>query len=469
MNTTNKTLKITALSSLCLLASCTFDDSDEYIYPENLPDISNRVMAGGETTYMLANTFSYSTPALNLTPEQNDRHMEGDAMFEQTFVSNPAPNFGGLGPIFNSNSCISCHPGEGRAPFPDDLVRSRGFFMRVSLPGADAHGGPLSVPGLGTQVQNRAISGFRPEGRFGVTYTDIVETFKDGTQVVLKKPNYTLIGVTTTIPADILISPRTSMPVYGLGLLEFIPEADLLAAEDIEDKNKDGISGKVNRVWDEANQRMAIGRFGWKANTASLLDEVAGSFAGDLSVTNPYHGYRVELGHGQVDSDDGRDDEPEMTKKQVDDTAFYLQTLAVPAARNMNKASVRNGSRIFDGIGCAACHTPKQRTLQAPINALANQTFYPYTDMLLHDMGEDLADGRPDFLANGREWRTRPLWGIGLQALASGHTHFMHDGRAKNITEAILWHGGEALRSKEIFKKLTKKERADLLEFLNSI
>ena len=137
-----------------------------------------------------------------------------------------------------------------------------------------------------------------------------------------------------------------------------------------------------------------------------------------------------------------RDDEPEMTQKQVDDTAFYLQTLAIPAARNMNKASVRNGSRIFDGIGCAKCHTPKQRTLQAPISALANQTFYPYTDMLLHDMGEDLADGRPDFLANGR---------------------------AKNITEAILWHGGEALRSKEIFKKLNKKERADLLEFLNSI
>ena len=469
MNVINKTLKVTFLVASPFLASCSLDDSEEYIYPEYLPNISNRLMAGGETTYMAANTFSYSTPALNLTPEQYDRHMEGDAMFEQQFVSNPSPLYGGLGPIFNSSACINCHPGEGRAPFPDDLRISRGFFMRVSLPGADAHGGPLSVPGLGTQVQNRAIFGYRPEGRFGVTYTDIVETFKDGTQVVLKKPNYTLTGVTATIPGNILISPRASMPVYGLGLLEFIPEADLLAAEDIEDRNKDGISGKVNRVWDEANQRMAIGRFGWKANTASLLDEVAGSYSGDLGVTNPYHGYRVEIGHGQVDSDDGRDDEPEMTQKQVDDTAFYLQTLAVPAARNMNKASVRNGSRIFDGVGCAKCHTPKQRTLQAPISALANQTFYPYTDMLLHDMGEDLADGRPDFLANGREWRTRPLWGIGLQDLVSGHTHFMHAGRAKNITEAILWHGGEALRSKEIFKKLSKKDREDLLEFLNSI
>ena len=164
-----------------------------------------------------------------------------------------------------------------------------------------------------------------------------------------------------------------------------------------------------------------------------------------------------------------RDDEPEMTQKQVDDTAFYLQTLAVPASRNLNKPSVRNGARLFEKAECAKCHTPKQRTLQAPISALANQTFYPYTDMLLHDMGEDLADGRPDFLANGREWRTRPLWGIGLQDMVNGHTEFLHDGRAKNITEAILWHGGEALRSKEIFKKLSKKERADLLEFLNSI
>ena len=459
----------TLLATTLLLSACNMQE-DEYIYPENLPSLSDRTYAGGGTTIFNETSFAYGFPAPGLTTEEDDMHGDGDSMFEQTFVRNPAPNFGGLGPIFNSSSCFDCHPGDGRAAFPaDDMVRARGFFMRVSLPGADEHGGPLPVPGFGTQVQNRALFGYQPEGRFGVTYQDIVETFKDGTQVVLKKPIYTLTGVTATVPANIQISPRISMPIYGLGLLEFIPEADLLAAEDIEDRNKDGISGKVNRVWDEANQRMGIGRFGWKANTATLLDEAAGSYLGDLGVTNPYHGYRVELGHGQVGVDDGLNDDPEMTKYQVDATEMYLRTLAVPAARNMNKASVRNGSRIFDGIGCAACHTPKQRTLQAPINALANQTFYPYTDMLLHDMGEDLADGRPDFLANGREWRTRPLWGIGLQDLVSGHTHFMHDGRAKNITEAILWHGGEALRSKEIFKKLTKKERADLLEFLNSI
>ena len=466
MKTFATTTLLLLTTILCL--SCNSEE-DEYIYPEHLPDISHRVLAGGATTTYSENSFAYSVAAENLNEEENNLHDEGDQMFDVTFVTQPAPVYGGLGPIYNSNSCISCHPGEGRAPFPTDLVRARGFLMRVSIPGVDAHGGPLPAPGFGTQVQNLATAGFRPEGQFAVTYTDIVETFKDGTKVVLKKPHYSLIGVTATVPADILISPRTSMPVYGLGLLEFIPEADLLAAEDIEDRNKDGISGKVNRVWDEANQRMAIGRFGWKANTASLLDEAAGSFLGDLGVTNPYHGYRVELGHGQIDSDDGREDDPEMTKAEVDATTFYLQTLAVPAARNLNKLSVRNGSRIFEGIGCAKCHTPKQRTLQSPVRALANQTFYPYTDMLLHDMGENLADGRPDFLADGREWRTRPLWGIGLQDLVSGHTQFLHDGRAKNITEAILWHGGEALRSKEIFKKLSKKERADLLEFLNSI
>lgn len=452
-----------------LLLSCSKNDSptpDEY-EGIDLPNISERTYAGGATTVFSVNSKAYSAPAENLTEADNLRHDEGDAMFEVTFVSDPSQPYHGLGPIYNSNSCISCHPGDGRAAFPTDLVRSRGFFMRVSLPGADSNGSPIPVPGFGTQVQNHAITGFKPEGTFGVSYTDSIVNFKDGTKVTLKVPHYTLTGVSATVPPNILISPRTSMPIYGLGLLEFIPEADLKALEDVEDKNKDGISGKINYVWDGVHKRTMVGRFGWKANTATLLDEAAGSFSGDLGVTNHY--YPIEIGKGQAFSDDGNTDGDQMTKDQVDATEFYLRTLAVPAARNMNKKSVRNGARIFEGIGCAKCHVAKQRTLAAPINALANQTFYPYTDMLLHNMGPALADRRPDFLADGYEWRTRPLWGIGLQEIASGHTNFLHDGRAKNITEAILWHGGESERSKAIFLKLKKKEREDLLEFLNSI
>ena len=461
----------TALITLLNTMACKkYDDyePDEY-EGKTLLDLNERIKAGGETTIYSENSFAYGTPAPNLTDAEDDLHAIGDQAFDIKFVSSATSPYRGLGPIYNSNSCISCHPGEGRASFPTDLTISRGFFMRVSLPGADAHGGPVPVPGFGTQVQNRSLTGFQPEGRFHVSFTDSIVTFRDGTKVTLKVPHYNLTGVSATPPANILISPRTSMPIYGLGLLENIPEADILAKEDINDSNGDGISGKANRVWDEANQRMGLGRFGWKANTATLLDEAAGSFSGDLGVTNPYHGYMVEIGKGQAHSYDNENDEPEMSKDLVDATTFYLQTLAVPAMRNANKKSVRYGAYIFEGIGCAACHTPKQRTLNAPTRALANQTFYPYTDMLLHDMGAALADRRPDFLANGYEWRTRPLWGIGLQNLVSGHTNFLHDGRAKNITEAILWHGGESERSKKIFLKLTKKEREDLLEFLNSI
>ena len=461
---------ITTLTfSTLLLMSCSKSDSSDSDEYEGLTllDLNERIYAGGATTIFSENSLAYSVAAPNLTEAEDDKHTIGDRAFETTFVTNPAPIYGGLGPIFNSNSCISCHPGDGRAAFPTDLERSRGFFMRVSLPSTDAHGGPLPVPGFGTQVQNRSLTGFQPEGKYAVSFTDSIVTFRDGSKVTLKVPHYTLNGVNATVPPNILISPRTSMPIYGLGLLENIPEADLKALEDVNDANNDGISGKINYVWDGVHKKRMVGRFGWKANTATLLDEAAGSFSGDLGVTNPY--YPVEIGKGQAHSDDGKNDDPEMSKEMVDATEFYLQTLAVPAMRNAHKKSVRYGAYIFEGIGCAKCHTVKQRTLNAPTPALANQTFYPYTDMLLHDMGPALADNRPDFLANGREWRTRPLWGIGLQEIASGHTNFLHDGRAKNITEAILWHGGESEKSKKIFLKLTKKEREDLLEFLNSI
>ncbi len=452
-----------AIFTTLSLFSCKEDDN-QYI---NLPELSDRVYAGGATTIFTNTSNAYSTPAPNLNSVDYDKHMAGDLIFESVYVTSPNNVNQGLGPIFNNSSCISCHPRDGRAAFPNDLDARSGFFLRASVPGINNNGGPIPVPGFGLQIQNQAIFGYQPEARFNVTYTEIVETLADGTKIILKKPHYSLVDTYISLPNNVLISPRIGSPVFGLGLLEVIPEQDILASQDLTDANGDGIYGKANMVYDITTGTTKLGRFGWKANTATLLEQCAGAFVHDMGITN--YLFPSETGYNQSNGNDLLVDDPEIENDILDLVTFYTQTLAVPAPRNVESLTVRNGARIFEQIKCAVCHTPQQKTGYSPIDALAFQTFYPYTDMLLHDMGEELADNRPDFLASGREWKTRPLWGIGFQYLVNGHTHFLHDGRAKNITEAILWHGGEALYSKNEFKKLSTKDRNDLLTFLNSL
>lgn len=447
-----------------LFVSCASDDSADY---KELPSLLERQLAGGETTVFINTSNAYGTPAANLAGADLALHLTGDLLFESVYVTPPNKVNGGLGPIFNNSSCISCHPKDGRAPFPTDLNARSGFFMRVSLPGIAENGGPVPVPGFGLQIQNQAVFGVEPEAQFHVTYSTIVEEFADGTKVTLRKPHYSLVNGYIPIPSAILISPRVGSPVFGLGLLEAIPEADILAQIDANDANQDGIYGKANYVYDVVSKQTKLGRFGWKANTATLLEQCAAAFNNDMGITNYVFPY--ETGYGQTNGDDGLKAGLEISNDIVDAVTFYTQTLAVPASRFHENMDVRNGARIFEEIDCAKCHVPKQKTGPSPIKALAYQTFYPYTDMLLHDMGEGLADNRPDFMANGREWKTRPLWGIGFQFLVNGHTQFLHDGRAANLTEAILWHGGEAQRAKDKFKQLSKKEREDLLAFLNSL
>ena len=444
--------------------SCSSDDATPY---EELPSLLDRQLAGGATTVFINTSNAYGTPAPNLSTADLALHLTGDLTFESVYVTPPNKVNGGLGPIFNNSSCISCHPKDGRAPFPTNLNARSGFFMRVSLPGSTEHGGPVPVPGFGLQIQNQAVFGIEPEAQFQVTYSTIVEELADGTKVTLRKPQYSLVESYIPIPANILLSPRIGSPVFGLGLLEAIPEEDILAQIDANDANQDGIYGKANYVYDVISKQTKLGRFGWKANTASLLEQCAAAFNNDMGITNYVFPY--ETGYGQTNGDDGLNAGIEVSNALVDAVTFYTQTLAVPASRFHDNQNVRNGARIFEEIDCAKCHVPKQKTGPSSIKALAYQTIYPYTDLLLHDMGEGLADGRPDFLANGREWKTRPLWGIGFQYLVNGHTQFLHDGRAANLTEAILWHGGEAQRAKDKFKQLSTKEREDLLAFLNSL
>jgi CxxC motif-containing protein (DUF1111 family) len=455
-------IKIYSLTILfTTITSCQKEDY------ETLPDLEARLYAGGATTVFLTSSNAFGMPAPNLNGSDFELHMDGDFEFNRAFVSAPAQINGGIGPIFNNTSCVSCHPRDGRVSFPSNINGLSGFFLRTSIPGTTTQGGPLPTPGYGTQIQNQAIFGYQPEAKFQVTYSSIAHTLSDGTQVILQKPSYSLLEPYVALPSNAMFSPRLGSPIFGLGLLEAVPESQILAHQDILDADGDGISGKANYVWNSVLQQTTLGRFGWKANTATIIEQCAGAYNGDMGITSTLNPY--ETGWGQTNGSDALADDPELTQAELEAVTFYTQTLGVPAPRNVTDDSVKRGAYVFEKIDCAQCHIPKMTTGNNTISALRNQTIYPYTDLLVHDMGEELADNRPDFLADGKEWRTRPLWGIGLTQVVNGHTHFLHDGRAKNITEAILWHGGEAENSRDQFKELSTKDREDLLNFLNSL
>ncbi len=439
-----------------LIYSCQSDDVET-----GVPIDLAREYAGGETTIFSMTNLAYSTPAPNLLGNELSFHLLGDADFEQVFVSAPAPLNQGLGPVYNNSSCIKCHPSDGRGRFPSNVNGFSSLLVRISISGIGENGGPLAVPGFGIQAQNHAIFGFQPEVNYNLNWIEHTETLADGTTVYMRKPEIYFTNAYQSLPSDLMISPRIAPPVFGLGLLEFISESDILSNSDEFDANGDGISGKPNYVWNPITQMQELGRFGWKANTSTVEVQVLSAYHEDMGVTSfvfPVDEYA-----------DGFQDDPELSQAIISQTVFYSRTLAVPAARDVDDEKVNNGYLLFQELNCSACHVPKQRTGITPIQALSNQVFYPFTDLLLHDMGEGLADNRPDFKADGREWKTRPLWGIGLQQIVNGHTEFLHDGRARNLTEAIMWHGGEAQASKDGFKNLSASDRSDLLKFLNSL
>ena len=415
--------------------------------------------AGGETTIFEATSGAFSTPAPNLSPLQLEKHLSGDMEFEATFVTAPSPVNAGLGPVFNQTSCVGCHTLDGRGDKPT--------VFRISTPGTDAHGGPLGVAGFGGAIQDKAIFDVAPEAMVDISYVESTYSFPDGETYSLRKPIYTIINNYAPLPSDVALSVRVAPPVFGLGLLEIIPEEAIIALADEQDADKNGISGKANYVYDVRTGLMALGRFGWKANQPNLDQQNAAAFNEDMGITNPI--FQTESCFGQLQFD-GITDEPEITMPVLEDVTFYVRTLAVPAPRNLEDANIQEGKMYFYKAGCNTCHNPSFTTGIA-INApeLSNQKIYPYTDMLLHDMGDAMGDGRQDYLATGNEWKTRPLWGIGLTQLANGHTVFLHDGRARNLTEAIMWHGGEAEASTEYFESLTKEQRDKLLEFLMAL
>jgi len=450
-----------ALMLAASLTACSKSEADS-VEPAGTDDVN----AGGAATVFSAGSNAYSLPAPNLRGGATAQHLAGDAAFERRFVTSD-----GLGPLFINANCTACHVRDGRGTAPLTATDPVQMLFRLSQPGQDAHGGPRPVPGFGDQLQNRAIVGTDAEGQLSIQYGEQLRSLADGLAVSLRQPTYRVDAPYMPLPAGLLLSPRVAPPVFGLGLLEAVSEADVLALADENDANGDGISGRPNYVWDVAAQAPRLGRFGWKANQPSLRQQTAAAYNGDMGLTTSLFPLEPAAGQSQAGNQPPGSAPADLPDAELANTTFYVQSLGVPARRDVSNEQVWAGKALFVSVRCASCHVPRLTTSPAaglPAET-AGQTIYPYTDLLLHDLGAGLADGRPDFRATGSEWRTPPLWGIGLSEVVNGHSTFLHDGRARSLTEAIMWHGGEAQASADAVGRMSAADRARLLAFLKSL
>jgi CxxC motif-containing protein (DUF1111 family) len=446
---------------ILMIASCRKPEDIHY------EDHYDMYSGGAKNTVFDASSFAYSYPLPSLSQAGVERHEKGDRAFASNFVTAPGLINPGLGPVFNNVSCASCHvsDGRGKPPLPGEILTS--MLFRISIPGQNPHGGPNPVPGYGGQLQDKSVFGQPAEAKVDIQYMEDVRQFVDGLSYSLRIPTYTIQTPYSSWPSDGMLSPRVAPPVMGLGLLESIPEADILLNADPADQNNDGISGRPNYVWDAVKQQTVLGRFGWKAGAPNLLQQVTGAYNEDMGITNFV--FPVESCADQPQYDQLKDDY-EVSDEVVRDVTFYCQTLAVPGRRNYKDQEVVLGKTIFAQAQCTSCHLHKMQTaVNVAFPSLSNEVIFPYTDLLLHDMGPELADGRPDFQANGQEWRTPPLWGIGLTRMVNGHSNFLHDGRARTLLEAIMWHGGEGQSSRNYVNNLSEAERNALIKFLESL
>uniref|UniRef100_UPI003BA9CA02 di-heme oxidoreductase family protein n=1 Tax=Stappia sp. TaxID=1870903 RepID=UPI003BA9CA02 len=447
-------------------------------------------MQGGAATHtkrVNANAFSF--PSANISFEEQQTFALGNGLFRKFWVASPSSTQAsdGLGPLYNARSCQGCHLKDGRGHPPAQGEEPVSLFLRLSVPPkteeerarlAGGHALVLPEPTYGTQFQTFAVTGLAAEGRLEVSYTERPVVLGDGTRVMLREPSYTVSDLAYgPMAGDVMMSPRVAPQMVGLGLLEAIHPGDIEAMADPDDADGDGISGRVSRVLDPETGEMTIGRFGWKASERSVRSQSAGAFAGDIGISTP----DVPRDHGDcMPAQTACFEMPSGTQPRLGDTeapdpvmdlvTFYSQNLALPARRNPGDPQVLAGKKIFHDLGCASCHRPKyvtSRKVEVPAHRF--QLIWPYTDMLLHDMGEGLADNRPAGTATGREWRTAPLWGIGLTETVSGQQSYLHDGRARTLEEAVLWHAGEAEAARDGYAALEKRDRDALIRFLESL
>ncbi|NHX00478.1 di-heme oxidoredictase family protein [Pseudomonas koreensis] len=470
-------LRLSALFLALGLSAC--DDAPRFTKAE-----PGEARSGGAATVRKTDQNAFSLPSANLPPSRRVDFSVGNSFFRSPWVIAPSTTTArdGLGPLFNTNACQNCHikDGRGHPPAPD-AANAVSMLVRLSIPDSPAYAkvieqlGVVPEPVYGGQFQDMAVPGVTPEGKVRVEYTPVPIRFKDGTEVELRKPvlQFTQLGYGPMHP-DTRFSARVAPPMIGLGLLEAIPEEAILANAAAQAKENNGIKGRVNRVWDDELHKTVAGRFGWKAGQPNLNQQNVHAFSGDMGLTTSLRPFDdctdAQTACKQAPNGNGPDGEPEVSDNILRLVLFYTRNLAVPARRGVNDEQVLAGKNLFFQAGCQSCHTPKYTTAaNAAEPELANQVIRPYSDLLLHDMGDGLADNRTEFQASGRDWRTPPLWGIGLTQAVSGHTQFLHDGRARNLLEAVLWHGGEAQQAQQQVLSFNAEQRAALLAFLNSL
>ncbi len=418
------------------------------------------------------NRDAFTRPVPALTSAQLRVFNFGNRIFNTNWVVAPASanGFDGLGPLFNRVSCSGCHlrDGRGRPPI-DGETELLSALVRISLPQIKTGAAPIPVPNYGTQISDRAIPGVAPEASVTIRWQETAGKYSDGESFSLRKPiiEFHNLGY-GELPKQIETSLRVAPAVFGLGLLEAVPEATVRALADPKDTNQDGISGRVNEVYSQQNKKVMLGRFGWKANAATLVDQNLDAALGDIGLTSEHSPVENCTAKQSACLQAPKGGAPEINANFANKLLQYVQMLGVPQPRPLDDAGKR-GQAVFVRMQCAHCHVEQLESGTADFAFLQKQRFRAYTDLLLHDMGEGLSDGRSDHHASAREWRTPPLWGIGLVHTVNNHTLYLHDGRARGLAEAILWHDGEAKAAKEAFRTAPKRDREALLSFLNSL
>lgn len=430
---------------------------------------------------------AFMQPFPNLSAQQKLNHSLGRSLFEKFWIASPSSTTAsdGLGPLFNARSCHSCHlnNGKGHAPIEGQNGASvPSFFLRLKQWPQSSNANPKKTveadPVYGTQLQTNANINIAAEANMTIRYEYKSVQFPDGSKSELRKPIYQLADFSHgELHHNTKLSGRVSPALVGVGLLDAVADQTLFDQADPNDQDKDGISGKVNIVWDKTTQTWRPGKFGWKAGMATLTEQNQGAFNGDLGISTPlFPSPFGDCTNTQTDclslpnGNSPHMENLEASSKVVNMVDTFTALSAPPKMRNLGSDEFLQGKDIFDQLQCSACHRPTMKTGKHPLfPALSNQTFYPFTDLLLHDMGQGLADIGNEYQAQGVEWRTAPLWGLGLNKSVSKKQSFLHDGRARTLDEAILWHGGEAQKSRDAYIQLHKKQRDLLVKFLESL
>jgi len=430
--------------------------------------------SGGATTTHEINRNAFSQPAANLDVQRRGEFFIGNAFFNSAWIVAPATAGArdGLGPLFNARSCDQCHNNDGRgAPPLKPNERPIGLVLQFATPTPGSNNEPGIDPHYGSNFNPFAIGNIPAEGTVHIEWREIEGRYADGSTYTLTAPTYVFEELAYgELSPTTKFSPRVASSVFGVGLLEAIPEAQIMERSDPEDADKNGISGRANRVWDHVAKRVVIGRLGWKSNQPDIAHQTAGAFSQEIGMTTTLRPEPncTNIQVACIDAPDGGS--PEISDEIFNRIVEYQRMLSVPVRRNLESQQVKRGAELFVTSGCESCHRATFTTgdvANAPW--LSKQTIHPFSDLLLHDMGPALADDRADFEASGTEWRTPPLWGMGLQKAVNGHTRFLHDGRARDANDAILWHGGEAQAAREAYRNLSKIDRDALLEFLESL